>query len=132
MNSKDRDRIPAWGESKETNLMVTEEVIKEIYKKYRKPPKERSELELGRFLPIIEEHHDITCDDMECVLNGLEEFNPFRRFLWRGVHAILEFEKVIAIVFKNHILFLGKDDNSLRVHFKPEDKGNIFSRIFGK
>ena len=110
--------------------MITEDVIKEIYKKYKKPPKEASELELERYIDMLKPHHDISSDGFEVVLNDLDECDPFKRFLIRSLNAILDFDKIVAFVFRDHILFLGKDNNAMRAHFKPESD-NIFSRIFG-
>lgn len=120
--------------------MITDEVIREIYKTNRKPPKDLNELGLPEALYTLKDHHSLTLDSedltkAEVVLNDLEEFNPFRRFLVRSLHAILEFDKMMAFVFANHILFLGKNDKQLRVHFRPEEeeeKPSFFSRIFGR
>ena len=112
--------------------MVDEKVIQEIYKKFRKPHKNREDLHLDYFLPMLEEHHAIESDGFEIVLKDVEEFNPFRRFLIRSLNAVLEFDKLIAFVFRTHILFMGKEDNQLHVHIKPEEKPSIFGRLFGK
>lgn len=112
--------------------MVDEKVIQEIYKKYSKPHKNHADLRLDYFLPILEEHHAIENDGFEIVLKDVEEYNPFRRFLIRSLNAVLEFDKLIAFVFRTHILFMGKEDNQLHVHIKPEKPASIFSRIFGK
>lgn len=112
--------------------MVDEKVIQEIYKKYRKPPKNAAGLRLDYFIPMLEEHHAIENDGFEIVLKDVDEFNPFRRFLIRSLNAVLEFDKLIAFVFRSHILFMGKEDNQLHVHIKPEDKSSLFGRIFGR
>lgn len=112
--------------------MVTDEVIKEIYKKYSKPAKDPDELNFNFYLEVLKRNHHITSDDMEVVVEDLEEFNPFRMFLKRSIHGILEFDKVIAVVFRSHILFFGKDTDELRVHIKPEESKSLFDRIFGK
>ena len=112
--------------------MINESVINEIYKKFRKPHKNVSELRLDYFLPLLSEHHSIENDGFEIVIKDLEEYNPFRRFLIRSLNAVLEFDKMIAFVFRNHILFFGKEDNQMRVHIKPEKKPSIFSRILGR
>lgn len=111
--------------------MITEDVIKEIYKKYRKPPKDSGDLEVEKYVGKLKEHHNISTDGFKIVVGDLDEFNPFRQFLIRSLHAVLEFDKVIAFVFARHILFFGKNDMSMRVHLKPEDKKSIFDRIFG-
>lgn len=115
-----------------SDYMVTDEVIKEIYKKYTKPCKNPDELEFDRYLEILQANHHITSDDMEVVVEDLEEFNPFRMFLKRSIYGILEFDKVIAFVFRSHILFFGKDTNELRVHIKPEEPQSIFQKLFGR
>lgn len=112
--------------------MVDEKVIKEIYKKFRKPHKDSADLRLDYFIPILSAHHAIENDGFEIVLMDVEEYNPFRRFLIRSLNAVLEFDKYIAFVFKNHILFMGKEDNQLHVHIKPEDKPSLLDRIFGR
>lgn len=112
--------------------MVTDEVIKEIYKKYKKPPKSVSVLKLDYFVHLLAPYHRLAYNDKEVILEDLEEFNPFRRFLLRSINAVLELDKLVAFVFRNHIVFLGKEDNSLRIHMKPEKPRNIFSKIFGR
>ena len=112
--------------------MVDEKVIQEIYKRYSKPHKKYEDLRLDYFLPMLEAHHRIENDGFEIVLKDVAEYNPFRRFLIRSLNAVLEFDKLIAFVFKNHILFIGKESNQLHVHIKPEPKPSLFGRIFGK
>lgn len=121
--------------------MITDEVIREIYKTHKKPPKEFRELNLPEYLHILKDHHNLSLDSedlssAEIIINDLEEFNPFRRFLVRSLHGILEFDRMVAFVFRNHILFLGKEDNQLRVHFKPEEddeeEDSFLSRLFGR
>ena len=112
--------------------MITDSVIKEIYKKFRKPHKNVEDLRLDYFIPLLSENHALESDGFEIIIKDLEEYNPFRRFLIRSINAILEFDKMIAFVFRNHILFFGKEDNQLRIHIKPEEKPSLFGRIFGK
>ena len=112
--------------------MVDEAVIQEIYKKYRKPHKNAEDLRLDYFIPMLELHHSIENDGTEIIIKDLEEYNPFRRFLIRSLNAVLEFDKMIAFVFRSHILFLGKEDNQMRVHIKPEQKKSIWGKIFGR
>lgn len=111
--------------------MITEEVIKEIYKNYSNPPKYREELNIPYFIELLKPFHELTADDMEIVVGGLDDFSPFKRFLIRGIHAILEFDKNVAFVFRDHILFFSKTDAGLNVNFKPDDAG-FLSRLFGR
>lgn len=111
--------------------MVDEKVIQEIYKKYGKPPKKEADLRLDYFLPMLSEYHNLESDGFEIVLKDVDEYNPFRRFLIRSLNAVLEFDKLIAFVFRTHILFMGKEDKQLHVHIKPEKKPSFFDKIFG-
>ena len=112
--------------------MITDEVIKEIYKKYGKPCKKREDLQLDYFMELLKEHHDMRIvDNDEIIVENLEEFNPFRRFLIRGLNAIIEFDTYVAFVFQGHILFFGKNDDSLQVHMRQERKKSIWDSIFG-
>lgn len=113
--------------------MITEQVIREIYKKFKKPNRKPEDLNLDHFVNLLRNNHIITVSEPgEVIIGNLEEFNPFRRFLIRSLTGILEFDKVVAFVFKNHILFLGKEDDSIRVHIRPEDKRGLFGRIFNR
>ena len=110
--------------------MITDEVIKEIYKKYKKPPKSPDELNLDYFLNLLSEHHNVTVDDEEVIIKDLDEFSPFRMFLLRSLFGIIEFDTLIAFIFRSHILFFGKENNEMRVHIKPENKPSIIDRVF--
>ncbi len=125
--------------------MITDAVIQEIYKKNRKPPKDLNDLNLPEALYILRQHHDMTVDSedltkAEVVLNDMEEYSPFRRFLVRSLHAILHFDRQVAFVFRSHILFLNKNNSELRVHFRTEedeeddddDDRNWLARLFGR
>lgn len=117
--------------------MVTKEVIRDIYKEYTKPNENMEELRIPYFLKILEPHHNLKFDGEELIFEDMEPTNPFRRILVRNLHAILDFSKMVAFVFPNHILFLGKRSPELSVHFKPEEesesgnkKKSFFARLF--
>ena len=112
--------------------MINEAVINEIYKKFNKPHKNAADLKLDYYIPILSAHHSIENNGFEITLRDVDEYSPFRQFLVRSLNAVLEFDKLIAFVFKNHILFMGKEDNQLHVHIKPEDKSSLFGRLFGR
>lgn len=110
--------------------MITQEVIEEIYKTYKKPPKDASELNIDHFIKLLD-FYDLHSDGFEIIVGIQDEFSAFKRFLIRGLHAILEFDKEVAFVFRDHILFFDKEIPSISVNFKPEEKG-FFGRLFGK
>lgn len=117
--------------------MITKDVIKDIYKEYSQPSENVEDLQIPRFLRMLEQNHKLKYDGDELIFEDLEEFNPFRRILVKNLHTILEFSRYIAFVFPNHILFLGKRSPELHVHFKPDDsdeekpkKKSFFHRLF--
>lgn len=112
--------------------MITQEVIKEIYKNYNKPCKNADELNLPYFADLLKEHHHLTVTDDEVVVDTLEEFSPFRRFLIRGLYAVLEFDYNVAFVFESHIIFFNKNDDRVSVDFKPVPKRSFLDRLFGR
>ena len=86
--------------------MINEAVINEIYKKFNKPHKNAADLKLDYYIPILSAHHSIENNGFEITLRDVDEYSPFRQFLVRSLNAVLEFDKLIAFVFRNHILFL--------------------------
>lgn len=84
------------------------------------------------FVDLLKENHTLLIDDMEVIVKDLYEFNPFRRFLIRSLNAVLEFDKNVAFVFSDHILFFSKHDHNLSVNFKPEEKSGWLGKILGK
>lgn len=113
--------------------MITEKVIKEIYKKYNKAAKSAEDLRLDHFVEMLAPHHNIKVNDKEVIFEDQEEFSPFRRFLIRGLNGVLEFDRQVAFVFRNHILFLSKNSDNMSVHMRPcEDHQNIFQRMFAR
>lgn len=113
--------------------MITDRVIKEIYKKYGKPAKNQADLNLNHYIEMLSPLHPIEATDKEVIFQNQEEFSPFRRFLIRSLNAILEFDRQVAFVFANHILFLSKDSDDMRVHMRPfENSNNIFKRMFAR
>lgn len=113
--------------------MITDRVIKEIYRKYNKAAKHPEDLRLDHYIDMLAPNHRIKLTDNEVIFEDQEEFSPFRRFLLRSLNAVLEFDKQVAFVFRNHILFLCKESDDMRVHMRPcEEKRNIFQRIFAQ
>lgn len=111
--------------------MVTKDVIKEIYKKYSRIPKNTDELRIPYFVQLLSNNHSIQVNDGEIIIDNLEDFNPFKRFLIRRLTGILELDRLVAFVFDNHIIFFEKNDKEMHVHFKPEKK-SFWGKLLGK
>ena len=112
--------------------MITDDVIKEIYRKFNRERKPEEELRIGYFADLLEPYHQIKEQDNEIIIENLEEYNPYRRFLKRRLNTILAFDKTVAFVFCNHILLFDKDGSDMRVHFRPEEPKSLWSRLFGR
>lgn len=112
--------------------MITDEVIKEIYKNYNRQGRKPEELNIDHFIRLLTDTHLIYTDDDELVIDDLEESNPFRRFLIRSLTGILEFDRHVAFVFIDHILFFNKTTGAMRVHFKVAKQRSLLDKLFGK
>ncbi len=111
--------------------MITNRVINEIYKKFANSAYRHERNRLAYFINILAPMHHITMNAEEVVFEDQDELCPFRRFLLRSLNGIVEFDKQVAFVFRNHILFLGKDSDEMRVHFRSlKENTNIFQRLF--
>lgn len=113
--------------------MITHEVIEEIYKKYSKPPKKADDLRVPYFLSLLSKFHHIkvSATGEEIIVDDLDDINPFRVFLIKRLTGIIEFDRMVAFAFNNHIIFFQKDSPDMRVHFRPE-KQSLFRKLFGK
>lgn len=103
--------------------MITQEVIKEIYKKYKKRPASPDELNMPPLFEAAHPSHDIRIDDEKLVINGMAPSSIFRAIPLKNIHAILEFESHIAVVLHSSIIFLSKADNGIFINFKPLEEG---------
>lgn len=110
--------------------MITDAVIKEIYKRYGKPEKNEDALKLPHFQELLAQHNPIDIDDEMITIKNVEEFSPFKRFIKRSLNGIIEIDNMIAFVFNNHIIFLNKEKADMRVHLRPHKRRGLFSRIF--
>lgn len=113
--------------------MINQDVIDEIYKKYKRPEKNADALRIPYFVDLLAKNNPIVFTGKEIQIKNLEEFNPFKRFLVRSLNGIIEFDKHVAFVFMNHILFLSKENQEMHIHIKKRDeKKSLLSRILGK
>ncbi|MCM1021401.1 MAG: hypothetical protein NC343_04055 [Muribaculum sp.] len=100
--------------------MVTRKVIDELYKRYSKAPKGVEYLDMGALMQHASPEHDLELTDKgELVINSLDPTSPFHTLELRRIHGIVPFERSVALVLPNSILFLNKKDAGVNVHFKP-------------
>lgn len=96
--------------------MITKQVIESIYKKYKRRPKSVDMLNVGLLFDPSLEAHNIFIDDKKLVIGSLPADSPFREIPLDRIHAILEFERHVAIVLHSSIIFLRKDGDKVDIH----------------
>lgn len=110
--------------------MITQKVIDQLYKTFKKPPASADDLEIELLFAHLLDFHDISIDNQaNLILGDLPETSPFRVIPLSHIHAIVEFENKIAIVMHSSIVFLNKTDARSHVHIRMP-KQSIFDKIF--
>lgn len=99
--------------------MITQQTIREIYRKHRRKPADIYDLNLSPLFDDPAKPHNITIDDQTLIIGSVEPQSPLRHIPLANIHAILEIDKHIAIVLHSSIIFLQKDTPSVTVHLKP-------------
>lgn len=102
--------------------MITDAVIKEIYKNYLKRPSSIDELNMIPLFEAAHHTHGIKIEDDKIIIRSFPKNSIFREIPLKNVNAILEFENHIAIVLHSSIIFLSTNDNGNYIHFKPIEK----------
>jgi len=96
--------------------MITKQVIESIYKKYKKRPKSIDSLNIGLLFSPELENRKLHIDDTTLVIDSLPPTSPFHEIPLERVHAILDFEKHVAVVLHSSIIFIHKDSDKIDVH----------------
>ncbi len=101
--------------------MVTQEVIKTLYRQFNKPPKSVDELNIALLFDYAVENHGIYLDEECLYIGSVDPKSPFATLPLDRINEIVEFESVIAIVLPAAIVFLGKDNSDVNVHIRLDD-----------
>ncbi len=112
-------------------VMINDKVIQTIYKKFSKLPASPYDLNIGLLFSPEMDCHNISIDGDNVTFGSIRPESPFHQIALDRIHAILEFERHIAVVLPASILFLLKDSPSTHVHLKAL-KPNLFDRIRSK
>ncbi len=108
--------------------MVTKKLIDSIYKKYSSVPASPDELNIGLLFDYAMENHGIVIDENDLYIGSVDPSSPFAILPLDHIHEILEFEKYIAIVLPNSIIFLDKTSSDVNVHIRME-KSSLWSKL---
>lgn len=98
--------------------MITDEVIRTIYKLNRKPQKGLFKAQIEHLIDTLKKTHDVAINSEELILKDLEEESPFRVVLINKIMGIEEFERTMAVILPNCILFFSKETNDIHIHIK--------------
>lgn len=120
--------------------MITDDVIKEVYERFKTPPQDKSDLRIDYFLEVLSSQYIIERKKDSLIVKDLGELNPFRNVLIRAINNILEFDRFVAFVLKSHIIFFDKNQKNVNIHFRYDDmeiekspsKKSWFRNFFGK
>ena len=113
--------------------MITQEVIDDIYRNYHKQCRDVEELRLPYFVELLSPYHDMHIEGDMVIVDSIKATSPFHKFLMRGLCTILEFARMVAMVFPTHIIFFSKRDRKISVNFRPlGQKRSWKERLFGR
>lgn len=98
--------------------MIQKKVIDAIYKKYRRRPASPDELNIPLLFEKLPEEAGIEIDGDRIIINSVDSRSPFHKIPVAHIHAIVEFDEVVALVLHSSILFISKEDGSAHVHIK--------------
>ena len=100
--------------------MIKIEIIQGLYKKYPQPAQFKNNLNFELFTKGNMNHHTIEITE-ECLkIHSLETDSPFHEIPLRNISGIEELDNHIAIILRNSILFLSKENDDIRVHINIE------------
>lgn len=111
--------------------MITQKVIDEIYRTYRRRVSSHEKLNMQYLNEELMKLHEIEIADDKLIIGSLDVNSPFRRLSLRFIHGIENFENDVAIVLHSSIIFLSKHNAESRVHIKL-DKPSFWHRLLRK
>ena len=110
--------------------MVTKKVIQTLYKQFDKPPKTTDELNIALLFDYAIDNHGICIDEEKLYIGSVDPKSPFAAIPLRHINEIVEFETCIAIVLRQSIIFLNKDNSEVYIHLRiDEDNPSLWDRI---
>ena len=101
--------------------MITTQVIDTLYKKYKKRPSSPDDLDVSvLFDGDLADVHNLTITpDDKLEIGSIDKFSPFHLIPMKNIHALVEFEKWVAVVLHSSIVFLNKKEPRITVNIKP-------------
>ena len=112
--------------------MITKSNIDDLYRKYNRKPKILDERNLAPLMQCALSTDAIEIDG-DCIrFKNVDSTSLFTSIEMQRIHAVVEFDKHIALVLPNSIIFINREDYSIHVHLKEDNRRPWWRRIFGK
>lgn len=110
--------------------MITRDLIKTLYKKYKKAPKSIDLLNLAMLFDYAAKHHAIFIDSDtgELAIGSIDPRSPFHSIPVSRINAIVPFEEWVAIVMPSSIIFLNRKNSKVAIDIKPVEP-SLMDRI---
>lgn len=105
-----------------SGTMITTKVIKELYKRYRRPASSREELGMELLLEQVGRCHGLSVDNDGAneilTINSVSAASPFHSIPIGHVCAVVPFDEWVAIVLPSSIIFLCRENDDVRINLK--------------
>lgn len=108
--------------------MITKKVIEAIYKKYNKRPASPYDLNIGLLFSAEMDPHQINIDGDNITIDSISPDSPFHSIPLANIHAIVEFDRHLAIVLPTAIVFLQKESPNVNIHLNLP-KASLWDKI---
>lgn len=110
--------------------MITNEIIKEIYKQYDKKPKSMDCLDFALLFDKVGVLHNILVDPdtQTLTIDSIPEDSPFHQVALKNIYAFVPFEQWVAIVLHSSIIFLNTKRPITSIHIKSH-KLSLWDKI---
>lgn len=108
--------------------MIHRKVIDEIYRKYRKRPKNEKELHMHILTDVFGDMDILKIEGNEVIFIPKEPTDIERRLEISHIHGVIEFDRHVAIVLPASIIFITKTTGDINVHIKVE-RPSLLERI---
>ena len=103
--------------------MITKQTIAELYKKYRRCPKNLEDRNLSLLIEYALDTDAVELDGDMLVFTNMEDYSLFKRIELGRIHCVVDFDETVAVVLPNSIIFIRKTDYSTFVHIKENPRG---------
>lgn len=99
-------------------MSITSDMINELYRRFKRQPKRLEDRNLSLLVDYALDTDALDMDGEKLVFTRMEPSSPLREIMLDKIHGVADLPGVTAVVLRNSIIFIDKDDLSTRVHVK--------------